>query len=188
VSLISFPRRRQYRHVAATACCLALAPLAVGAGLAVLSIGGGAAALVPLAAAAGLVAAGRHSMGLAARYRVGADAERAVRRQLNRLRADGWVVHHGVCWPRGGDIDHLLAAPNGLGFAVETKTRGFNFEHLDRTAGAARWAARRHWGGSRRVVPVLCVVRNHHLEHQYGAVVVVSLDRLLPALQARGEC
>jgi Nuclease-related domain len=120
------------------------------------------------------------------RNRVGAESERLVRRQLDRLRRDGWEVRHGVGWPGGGDIDHLVRSPSGVGFVVETKTRRFEETHLRRTARAAGWA-----GGKRRryplgVVPVLCVVHSRNLEQCYGEVLVVSVDRLLPALQSQG--
>ena len=41
---------------------------------------------------------------------------------------------NGVLWPGGGDVDHLVRSPNGLGFAIETKTLTFSQEHLRRTA------------------------------------------------------
>jgi hypothetical protein len=162
---------------------LTLAPLALGVCLAVLAAGGGVAALVPLLLAAGLVVAGRRSLDLACRHRVGADAERAVRRTLDALRRDRWNVRHAVHWPGGGDIDHLVRSPHGRGFAVETKTQGFTDEHLRRTLHTARWAAGKRRRFPLGVVPVLCVVRSRQLEHRYGDVLVVSLDRLLPALR-----
>ena len=84
-------------------------------------------------------AAGR-SQRLAERWRVGADSERAVQHALKELAGSGWVVRNGVRWPGGGDIDHLVRSPDGVGFAIETKTRTFSEEHLRRTAATARWA------------------------------------------------
>lgn len=127
-------------------------------------------------------AAGR-SQRLAERWRVGADSERAVQHALKALVGSGWVVRNGVRWPGGGDIDHLIRSPDGVGFAMETKTRSFGEGHLRRTAATARWAAQRRRRYQRGVVPVLCVVRAHGVECRYGDVVVVSLDRLLALLE-----
>jgi hypothetical protein len=146
-------------------------------------------ALVLLGAALGWAA--RRSQRLADRWRVGADSERAVQHALKGLARSGWVVQNGVRWAGGGDIDHLVRSPDGVGFAIETKTRTFTEEHLRRTAATASWAARRRRRYPSGVVPVLCVVRAHRLESRYGAVVVVSLDRLVAVVerlvQSRGR-
>ena len=102
---------------------------------------------------------------------------------LKGLARSGWAVRNGVRWPGGGDVDHLVRSPNGLGFAIETKTRTFSQEHLRRTAATARWAARSRRRYPHGVVPVLCVVRARRVESRYGDVVVVSLDRLLAVLE-----
>ena len=128
-------------------------------------------------------AAGR-SQRLAQRWRVGADSERAVQHALKELAGSGWVVRNGVRWPGGGDIDHLVRSPDGVGFAIETKTRTFSEAHVRRTAATARWAARRRRRYPGGVVPVLCVVRANRVESRCGDVMVVSLDRLLAALES----
>jgi Nuclease-related domain len=128
-------------------------------------------------------AAGR-SQRLAQRWRVGADSERAVQHALKELAGSGWVVRNGVRWPGGGDIDHLVRSPDGVGFAVETKTRTFSDAHVRRTVATARWAARRRRRYPGGVVPVLCVVRANRVESHCGGVMVVSLDRLLAALES----
>jgi len=89
-----------------------------------------------------------------------------------------------VCWPGGGDIDHLVRSPDGLGFAIETKTLTFNQGHLRRTEATARWAGQRRRRYPHGVIPVLRVVRRRRVESLCGDVVVVSLDRLLPLLEA----
>jgi Nuclease-related domain len=132
---------------------------------------------------AALAWAARRSQRLAERWRVGADSERAVQLALTALVDSGWVVRNGLRWPGGGDIDHLVSSPDGLGFAIETKTRSFGEAHLRRTAATARWAARRRRRYPSGVVPVLCVVRACRVEASYGDVVVVSLDRLLAVLE-----
>jgi hypothetical protein len=136
-----------------------------------------------LAATVWLSVASRSASRLAARARVGADAEDVVRRALDQLARDGWAVEHGVAWPGGGDIDHLVRSPQGVGFAIETKTRSFNQGQLDRTLNTARWAAGRRRRYPRGVVPVLCVVRSRGLAHRYDSVLVVSVDRIVPALR-----
>jgi hypothetical protein len=176
--------RQQYRHRvrgAGYALSAAMAVLvAVGAarsGQQALTV----LALVVLAAV--LCWAARRSQRLAKRWRIGADSERAVQRAMTELARRGWVVRNGVRWPGGGDIDHLVRSPDGVGFAIETKTRTFGEEHLRRTAATARWAARRRGRYPRGVVPVLCIVRANRVEQRYGDVVVVSLDRLRAVLE-----
>ena len=121
-------------------------------------------------------------------------APRPTVRRRSGLRAGGaaclkqarWQrlgVRNGRSRPGGGDIDHLVRSPNGLGFAIETKTLTFRQEHLRRTEATARWAARRRRRYPRGVVPVLCVVRARRVEWRCGDVVVVSLDRLLAVLE-----
>ena len=141
-------------------------------------------ALTLLLLAGGLWSAARRSKRRAGRWRVGADSEHAVRLVLNELSRSGWVVRNGVRWPGGGDVDHLVRSPDGLGFAIETKTRTFSQEHLRRTRATARWAGRRRRRYPHGVIPVLCVVRARRVESRCGDVVVVSLDRLLPVLES----
>ncbi len=132
---------------------------------------------------AGLSWAARRSQRLAERWRVGADSERAVQLALKGLSRRGWVVRDAVRWPGGGDIDHLVRSPEGVGFAIETKTSAYTEEQLRRTVATGRWTARRRRRYPFGVVPVLCVVRAHRVEFRYGDVVVVSLDRLLAVLE-----
>ncbi len=133
--------------------------------------------------AAGLAGAACRSQRLARRWRVGANSERVVQHALKGLARSGCAVRNGVLWPGGGDVDHLVRSPNGLGFAIETKTRTFSQEHLRRTVATARWAARSRRRYPHGVVPIVCVVRRRRLESRCGDVVVVSLDRLLAVLE-----
>ncbi|WP_239091716.1 nuclease-related domain-containing protein [Streptomyces sp. SID14478] len=50
----------------------------------------------------------------------GLAGERRVGRELERLRAHGWRVLHGVPNGKGGDVDHLLIGPGGA-YSVNTK-------------------------------------------------------------------
>ena len=132
--------------------------------------------------AGGLWSAARRSKRRSERWRVGADSEQAARLVLNELSRSDWVVRNGVRWPGGGDVDHLVRSPDGLGFAIETKTLTFSQKHLRRTEATARWAGRRRRRYPHGVIPVLCLVRARRVESRCGGVVVVSLDRLLPLL------
>jgi hypothetical protein len=59
-----------------------------------------------------------------------------------------------------GGIDSLAIAPTGVGFAIETKTKGYNDRHLARVRQQAAWLSRRRRRWCRRgAVPVVCVVR-----------------------------
>jgi enoyl-CoA hydratase/carnithine racemase len=125
----------------------------------------------------------RRWLSLAGRSRVGARSEDEVRRALAPLQAHGRRVRHGMRWPGGGDIDSVAIAPNGVGLAIETKTRTYDQRHLGRVAEQARWLARRrrrwcHAGA----LPALCVVRAIGVEHHEHDVLVVSIDRLVPVI------
>src|SRR5690625_2759836 len=85
------------------------------------------------AAAAGLWQRGR---GVAARWRMGATGERRTGRTLDRLRRRGWTVLHDRALPTGrANVDHLLVAPDGSVWNVDSKVR----------TGAARYDARRNY-------------------------------------------
>jgi hypothetical protein len=183
---VSFPRRQQHRHTAHAAAFVVFAALAAVLALESLSRGHGQLALLLGVTAGGLGLAGRRSLNLAGRNRVGADSEAQVRHKLAGLRDDAWEVRHSVTWPGGGDIDHLLRSPTGVGFAVETKTRNFDERHLQRTVQAAGWAAGKRRRYPRGVQAVLCVVQSHGVEQYQGEVLVVSLDRLVTVLLAQG--
>lgn len=177
-------RRQQYRHrgrgAGYTLATAVMSLVAVGAARS------GEDALTVFALllfGVALAWAARHSMRLAERWRLGADSERAVQHALKGLADSGWVMRNGVRWPGGGDIDHLVRSPAGVGFAIETKTRTFSEKHLRRTAATARWAARRRRRYPAGVVPMLCVVRARRVESRCGDVVVVSLDRLVAVLE-----
>jgi hypothetical protein len=160
------------------------------------SIIAGALALVAAAAGAtvvagalllvmgGLLADARRWLRLAGRSRVGARSEDEVQRALARLEAEGWWLRHSLPWRGRGDIDSVAIAPTGVAFVVETKTRTFDARHLIGAREMAVWLhrRRRRWC-QRGAFPVLCVVRARGLERLDGGVLIVSLDRLVPALR-----
>jgi hypothetical protein len=157
---------------------------ALGAACALASIGLGGFAVVFAMFGVALLLAGRREWRLAARSRVGAQSEAQVRRVLAGLVSGGWQVRHAVDWKPGGDLDHVALAPTGIGFVIETKTSRYTRSHIVRTVAAARWLARRRRRYPLGVVPVVCVTRARWVERVEHGALIVSLDRLLPALRA----
>jgi hypothetical protein len=68
-----------------------------------------------------------------------------------------------------------------MGFVIETKTLRYSRAHVVRTVDAARWLARERRRYPRGVLPVVCVTRARRIERFEEEVLVVSLDRLIPA-------
>jgi hypothetical protein len=184
--MISHPRQQVFRRLA-RAITAAVSAVVVGL-LALLAAGRGAVWLagILLIVTAALAAYARLWIRLAGRSRVGASSERQVRDALELLRADGWRVRHSLSWYGGGDIDHVAIAPPdvGLAFAIETKTKTYQPEHVAHVAATAGWLAsrRRRWC-PRGALGVLCIVRARGVERVEGDVLVVSIDRLLGALR-----
>jgi hypothetical protein len=138
--------------------------------------------LLAIAVTLGLRA--RHWLSLAARSRVGARSEDEVRRALEPLGEHGWRLRHAVAWAGRGDIDTVVIAPSGVGFAIETKTRTYDHRQLGRVLEQARWLGRRRRRWCRRgALAVLCVVRAAGVERYEHGVLVVSIDRLVHVLQ-----
>ena len=65
---------------------------------------------------------------------------------------------------------------------IETKTLYYTHAHRLRTADAARWLGRRCRRYPLNVHPVICVARAQQIERIERGVLVVSVDRLVPAL------
>jgi hypothetical protein len=158
--------------------------VALGAAVALAAIGLTGPALLAAFVAVGLLVAGRRSWRLAVRSAIGARSEAEVRRALVGLAGPGWRVEHGVEWPAGGDLDHVVRAPSGIGFVIETKTSRCAPGHVERTVIAARWLARRRRRYPRGVIAVVCVVRARRVERVERGALVVSVDRLPAALTA----
>jgi hypothetical protein len=185
VRFVNYPRRQQYRRAGRAATTgagalvlVALAVIAASLGVLWLTL-----ALLLLAVALGAYA--RHWAHLAGRSRVGARSEEQVQRALAPLAAEGWRLRYSLRWHGGGDIDSVAIAPAGIAFAmVETKTRTFDDQHLARVHEMAMWlrARRRRWCPA-GALPVLCVVHSNRLERVQADVLIVSLDRLVPALR-----
>jgi hypothetical protein len=68
---------------------------------------------------------------------------------------------------------------------IETKTRTHEGRHLIRVLEQARWLSRRRRRWCRRgAVAVGCLVRVRGVERREHGVIVVSIDRLTPALRS----
>jgi hypothetical protein len=181
---VSYPRRLQLRRLGRASSRGAEAVIALGAAALVAAAGELGLALM-LGLLSGILAlASRRALRLVTRSRVGAESEAQVRRALERLADDGWRIRHAVDWPGRGDLDHVVRAPSGIGFVIETKTLRWTRDHVVRTFEAARWLARRRRRYPRGLTPVLCVTRARRVERVDGDLLIVSLDRLLPVLRA----
>jgi hypothetical protein len=180
---MSYPRRQQQLwarkatlyEVAGTALFIAgFVALATGrAVLAVIAFPGGCA----------LITAYTSATNRAARHRIGADSEQLVRDTLDQLRSSGYTITHSARWRGGGDIDHLVRTPDGLGLCIETKTRTFDQTHLERLRRQADSAARRRQF-PRGVLPILCVARERDLQLLQDGILIVSPDQILQAVTA----
>ena len=180
---VSYVRRQKWHRLRTAASRAAGAAVALAA--AVLAVAADEAELgLALALLSGVLAlASRSALRLAARSRVGAESEGQVRRALKPLTREGWRVAHAVDWPGRGDLDHVLLSPLGLGFVIETKTLRYSRAHVLRTIDAARWLARKRRRYPCGVLPVVCVTRARRVERLEEEALVVSLDRLVPALR-----
>jgi hypothetical protein len=181
---VNFARRQQHqrlmRAATASAGCGAAAMLGLlAAGAGTVNVG---AVLLLTALALGIRA--RRWLMLAGRRRVGARSEDEVQQALARLEAEGWRLRHSLPWRGHGDIDSLAIAPTGLAFAIETKTKTLEGRHVARVREQAAWLSqrRRRWC-KRGALPVVCLARRRGVEHVEAGVLVVSLDRLTPALR-----
>jgi Nuclease-related domain len=181
--MVSYPRRQRLRLLGRAGSRGALAAVALAAALLVAAANEPALAIMLAFLSAALGLASRHALRLAGRSRVGAKSEADVRRALEQLGREGWRVRHAVDWRGGGDLDHVVRAPSGIGFVVETKTLRFMRAHLSRTSDAARCLARGRRRYPRGVVPVLCLARARRVQRVDGEVLLVSLDRLVPSLR-----
>ena len=181
----SYPRRQTYRRWRRAIISAATSATAGGLVVAAAAAGATAVAGALLLLMGGLLIDARRWVRLAARSRVGARSEHAVRRALGGLEAEGWRLRHSVPWGGRGDIDSVAIAPTGIGFAIECKARTFDARHLIHARQTAAWLYRHRRRWCRRgALPVLCVVRARGLEGVEDGVLVVSLDRLVSVLRA----
>ena len=180
---VSYARRQQMRQLKRAALHASRASMTLAIAAFVAYAGNATLALMLVLLTCVLVLASRRSWQLAARSRVGAVSEAQVRRALRPLRSEGWRVQHASDW-RTGDLDHVVRSPMGIGFLIETKTQHYTSAHVGRTVAAAHWLARRRARHPAGVRPIVCIVRARAVETAHAEVLIVSPDRLVPALRA----
>src|SRR5207237_5227637 len=132
-----YARRQQYRRLSRAGTASAASVAAALLALALASVGAISLAGLLLLTAVALGLYTRYWLGLARRSGVGAQSENEVRRVLAALDAEGWRVRHGLRWQGRGDVDSVVVAPGGVGFAVDTETRSYDDRHRIRVTGAA---------------------------------------------------
>ena len=182
---VNYARRQQYRRLANAGKAALGSAAASLLGIAVASAGAAALGGLLLLTAVGLGLYARHWLSLARRSRVGARSEDEVQRALAHLQAEGWRLRHSLPWQGRGDIDSVAIAPTGVAVAIETKTRTYDVHHLARVHEQAVWLSRRRRRWCRQgVLAVLCLVRVREAQRVEDDVLVVSIDRLMPAMQS----
>jgi Nuclease-related domain len=181
---VNYTRLQQYRRLSRAATAAAASGASVLLALAVAAAGAVSAAGAILVLAVGLGLYARHWLSLAGRSRVGARSEDEVRRALRTLEDEGWRVRHSLRWRGVGDVDSVAIAPGRVAFAIETKTRTYGKHHLRVVSDQAAWLCRRRRRWCRcGALPVLCIARAHGVERWERGVLIVSLDRIVPALR-----
>jgi Nuclease-related domain len=182
---LNYARRQQYRRLSHAGKAALGSAVAALLGLAVASAGAAPLAGLLLLTAVGLGLHARHWLSLARRSRVGARSEDEVQSALVPLQAEGWRMRHSLPWQGRGDIDSVAIAPTGVAVAIETKTRTYDVRHLARVHEQAVWLSRRRRRWCRHgVLAVLCLVRVREVERVEDDVLVVSIDRLVPAVRS----
>ena len=121
---MNYPRRQQYRRGSRAGRLALTSAAAAVVGLYLAADGAGVAAVLLLGVAVTVGFRARRWLSLAGRSGVGARSEDEVRRVLDPLGREGWRVRHSVSWAGGGDIDSVVVAPSGMGFAVEINDQG----------------------------------------------------------------
>jgi hypothetical protein len=112
---------------------------------------------------------------------LGSDMEREVARELDPLRAEGWLITHDIRKDFGGNVDHFLTGPNGA-FAIETKRGRPRTSDRGQAISNAIWAKRKF--GLRFVTAILCVGTDPPAApEQHGPVWVLGKEQLVEFLR-----
>lgn len=115
----------------------------------------------------------------------GSEAEVRVAEVLDGLRQHGWDVVHDVKKDRGGNVDHLVLAPN-IAFAVETKSGRENARARGQALSNAAWAKEKY--GRPWVNAVLCVLTDAPpTPKRVGPAWVTGLHDLASLLEREGR-
>jgi hypothetical protein len=182
---MNYARRQQYRRLSHAGKAALGSVLAGLLGLAAAIAGAAALGGLLLLMAVGLAFYARHWLSLARRSRVGARSEDEVQRALASLQAAGWRLRHSLPWQGRGDIDSVAIASTGVAVAIETKTSTYDVRHLARVREQAVWLSRRRRRWCRHgVLAVVCLVRVRGVQRVEDDVLVVSIDRLMPAVRS----
>jgi hypothetical protein len=182
---VNYARRQQYRRLSHAGKAALGSAVTALLGLVIASAGAAPLAGLLFLTAVGLGIWARHWLALAGRSRVGARSEDEVQRALAPLRAEGWRLRHSLPWQGRGDIDSVAIAPTGVAVVIETKTRTYEVRHLARVHEQAVWLSRRRRRWCRHgVLAVLCLVRVRGVQRVEDDVLVVSIDRLMPAVRS----
>lgn len=111
---------------------------------------------------------------VAGRYRRGQRAEHRVRKTLDAMQSDRWLITHDVLKDRGGNIDHVVTGPKAV-FAIETKVNAYRLEDLIQARRNAAWLGSRQ---RRWVTPVLCLANRDDAPYERQGVWILGLSRL----------
>ena len=115
-------------------------------------------------------------------WMLGSDTERAVAREIDPLRDQGWLVTHDIRKDFGGNVDHFLTGPNGA-FAIETKRGRPRTSDRGQAISNAIWAKRKF--GLRFVTAILCVGTDPPAQpEQHGPVWVLGKEHLVEFLRS----
>jgi hypothetical protein len=121
----------------------------------------------------------------ATRWGKGGNAEAAVGALLESLLSEGFTVLHDLEHVVPGNVDHVVRAPTGAMYMVETKFRSYRDNDIPKAKrDAATLAAT---AGVRLVQPVICLATRSYGPCHVRGVVVVGRGQLLPYLRSQGS-
>lgn len=181
-----FAKARERSDLGIAAAFLALAVVALGLSVGLLVTG--TAGVLTSAALAFVVLAAKELYGVrfesAERWGKGGNAERAVGRRLDALRAEGFVVMHDLEHVVAGNVDHFVSGPTGA-FMVETKFRRYEDRDIPRAKCVANAMATEM--GARWIQPVICVASRSYGPKLVKKVAVVGQEQLIPYLLSQAN-
>jgi hypothetical protein len=126
----------------------------------------------------------RRSQALAARYRLGAEAEERVGVRLDTLRKVGFEVEHDVRKRGRGNVDHVVHAGT-VTFVIDTKRSRWRPPDLDQARRHSEWAIA-NYGARRMIVPVICIERSRRPPELVEGVHVVAGEDICSFVMNRG--
>ena len=181
---MNYPRRQQLRRLSHAAEAATASAAAALLGFVTAGAGAQTAAAVLLLSAAGLALYARHWLSLAGRSGVGARSEDEVRRRARA--ASGGRVAAAALAALAGARGHRLVGDRAERRGVRDRDQDEGVRRSPSRSGAdqAAWLSRRRRRWCRRgAVAVVCLVRARGVQRLERDVLVVSIDRLIPALR-----